>query len=160
MVEFCNGRAYLAEYIPQAGLSVVWISQPLAYTVFDQASDFWLLPGELAIMAKVNDESMVFATDQRVWNLTTDGRLVELANYGAVPGDAFDSTADSTLYFWTQRGICKAMPFTNLTEANASMPPGVRATGCIAMRNGMQQMIVFTAGGGTPFNARTERALA
>ena len=62
-------------------------------------------------------------------------------------------------YFWTERGICKAMPFENVTEKDVSMPAGLRAAARLINHNGQQQFLAVTQGTGDTFNSRSERAL-
>jgi hypothetical protein len=157
-VEFFQGRCFAAEYIAQVDLSVVWISRPLAFHLFDQGSDFCVLPGKVGMLVWCN-EGLLIGTSRKIFQYDEKGVLNWLVNYGVIPGSAFDTDgAEQVAYFWTERGMCKAMPFENLTEKQLSAAPGLRAAVAVMYRNGMQQMVVVTQGGGNPFNARTERA--
>jgi len=156
MFDFFQGRCYAAEYIPQVDISIVWVSKSLAYHLYDQANDFIMLPGKVGVLVWCN-EGMIVGTSQKIYQIKDSGELNLLVNYGVVPGLPGDTDAESVAYFWTQRGICKAMPFENLSEKDVSMPPGLRAASKMIYLNGMQQFVTVTQGGGEPFNARTER---
>lgn len=154
---FFGGRAYAARFLPEARQTVVWFSKPLAFHLWDLANDYLLLPGELGLMLS-NNGGLLLGTTSAVYQYDGD-KLNELCDYGVLPGIAGDTDAEGLAYFWTERGICKAMPFENLTEKDVSMPAGLRATAGLVYHNGQQQFIAVTQGTGDNFNSRTERAL-
>jgi hypothetical protein len=156
MIDFFQGRCYAAEYVPEVDTSVVWMSEPLGFHLFNQAENFILLPGKVGLLAACN-EGMLCGTTSSIKQYTEDGKLNRLASYGVVPGTPCDIDAQGKAYFWTERGICEAMPFKNLSEETLSMPPGLRAATRLVYFGGKQQFIVVTQGGGEAFNARTER---
>jgi hypothetical protein len=55
--------------------------------------------------------------------------------------------------FWTQRGLCAALPLQNLTERQVSVAPGVHAGGCLVQAGGQKRFITSIQQGGQPFNA-------
>jgi hypothetical protein len=157
-VAFLKGRCFAARYLPEARQTVVWFSKPLAFHLWDLANDYLLLPGELSLMLW-NNKGLLLGTTQAVYQYEEGGDLEMLVDYGVVPGTAGDTDAEGTAYFWTERGMCKAMPFENLTDKDVSMAPGARVTASMVYHNGLQQFIAVTQGGGDNFNSRTERAL-
>jgi hypothetical protein len=154
---FDKGRCYAAQYLPSVGQTVVWFSKPLAFHLWDWANDYLLLPGQLGVMV-ANNGGVLLGTTHRVYQYDGD-KLEELVDYGVLPGAAGATDAEGVAYFWTERGICKAMPFENLTEKDVSMPTGLRAAAGMVYHNGQQQFITVTQGTGDNFNSRTERAL-
>jgi len=156
MFDFFQGRCFAAEYVPQVDMSIIWLSEPLAFHLFNQAEDFVLVPGKVGVLVWCN-EGMIFGTSQKIYQYKDNGELNLLVSYGIIPGTPCDTDAESVAYFWTQRGICKAMPFKNLSEENISMPPGLRVASKMVYMGGKQQFITVTQGGGEAFNARTER---
>lgn len=154
---FHQGRAFAARPLPEARQTVVWFSKPLAFHLWDVANDYLLLPGDLGLMLS-NNGGLLLGTSQAVYQYDGE-KLEELCDYGVLPGTAGDTDAEGLAYFWTERGICKAMPFENLTEKDISMPAGLRAAAGMVYRNGQQQFITVTQGTGDNFNSRTERAL-
>ena len=157
-IAFLKGRAYAAQYLPAGNQTVVWFSKPLAFHLWDLANDYLMLPGELSLMLW-NNKGLLLGTTQAIYQYEEGGDLEMLVDYGVVPGVAGDTDAEGMAYFWTERGICKAMPFENLTEKDVSMPAGLRATAALVYHNGQQQFIAVTQGTGDNFNSRTERAL-
>lgn len=155
-IEFFQGRCFAAEYVPQQDVTIVWISEPLAFHLFNQGKDFFLLPGKLGVLIWCND-GMIWGTTNSIYQYKENGELNLLVEYGVIPGMPGDTDAESVAYFWTERGFCKAMPFENLSEKSISMAPGLRAASRMVYINGLQQFITVTQGGGLPFNQRTER---
>ena len=72
--------------------------------------------------------ALLIGTDRAIH--AYDGEnLTEQASYGVVPGwcwarDDDEGGESMGVYIWTQRGLCKAMPFTNLTSGHLSVAPG------------------------------------
>jgi len=155
-ITFVKGVCYAAQYLSSVNQTVIWYSLPLAFHLWNCARDYIMLPGELSLMLS-NNEGLLLGTTQAIYQLSDDGALEELVDYGVVPGTAGDTDPDGTAYFWTERGICKAMPFENLTEKDVSMPAGTRATAQLVYNQGMQQFIAVTQAAAGSFNARNER---
>jgi hypothetical protein len=156
MIAVYQGWMYASQYFPAQDQSVIWRSKPLAFHLFDMEKDFFVVAGRTALMLWIN-EGMLIGTTDAVYQYTPDKGLTELVDYGVVPGLAGDTDAEGVGYFWTVRGICKAMPFENITEKDLSMAAGTYATSRLVYMNGMKQLITITQGGGTPFNQRSER---
>lgn len=156
-VAFYKGICYAGQYLPDLRASVIWRSQPFAYHLFDLEADYLPVPGELGLMLW-NSKGVLIGTDQTIHQYHPENDELELlVSYGVVPGASGDQDAEGNAYFWSQRGICKAYPFENLTEKDVSMPPGSRAVVAMVYLNGMQQFIAVAQGGGSPFNMREER---
>lgn len=156
-VAFYKGFCAVGQYIPELRTSVVWQSKPFSYHLFDTEKDYKAVAGQLGLLLW-NNKGVLIGTTQRIyqWHESND-ELEQLADYGVLPGIAGDLDAQSKAYFWTERGMCTAYPFENLTENDVSMAPGARAVAAMVYLNGMQQFIAVTQGGGNPFNSRRER---
>ena len=150
VIQFYKGRAYAAQYMPEADQTVVWYSEPLAYHLFNLNSDFFIVPGHALMMAPT-DTALVIGTEARVFSYT-DNKLDWLANYGVIPGQHWASDGDRIL-FWTTRGVCSALPFTNLTEKSVSVAPGIKAGGTIVRQGGQKRYLVVLQQGGSAFNS-------
>jgi hypothetical protein len=153
---FMTGRCYAAQYLQSLDQSVVWFSKPLSYHLWDTSKDYLLVPGQLAMLLACN-KGLLIGTTEAVYIYTDDGALETLVDYGCVPGVAGDTDAEGTAFFWTVRGVCKAMPFENLTERDIMMNPGMSAVAGMVYLNGLQQFVAVTQGTGEVFNSRTER---
>ena len=133
-------------------MTVVWFSEPLGFHLFGLSSDYISVPGRVLMLAK-HDDALLIGTELRVY--AYDGeKLDEIAEYGVVPGWHDCDEPDRTL-FWTVRGLCTALPFTNLTERQISVAPGVRAGGTVVYANGQRRYLVSLQQGGSAFNALT-----
>lgn len=156
-IAICKGRMFTAQYLPALRMSAIWISQPFAFHLWNQAKDMLPISGEVALLLW-NNAGVLIGTTEHIYQYDEKTEeIVQLADYGVVPGVAGDLDAQNLAFFWTQRGICKAMPFENMTEQNVSMPPGLRAVGAVVYINGVQQFITVAQGGGEAFNQRKER---
>jgi len=149
-IQFFKGRAYAAQYMPEADQTVVWYSEPLAFHLFNLNSDFFLVPGHVLMMAPT-DTALVIGTEARVFSYT-DNKLDWLANYGVIPGQHW-AKDDERILFWTTRGVCSALPFTNLTEKSVSVAPGIKAGGTIVRQGGQKRYLAVLQQGGSAFNS-------
>ena len=152
VIQAWGGRLHAAQYLPDLDQSVVWSSQPLGFHLFNLGKDGILLPGRVTMLAP-HDKALVMGTDRAVHALTPEG-LIELAPYGVVPGAHWSLDDDRTVLFWTTRGVCRALPFSNLTQDNVSVAPSLRAGGAIVRDNGQKRYVVAIQQGGTAFNPR------
>lgn len=156
-IAFCKGRCFAGQYLPSARMSAVWISQPFGFHLWNLSKDYLPVAGEIGLLLS-NNAGVLIGTTEAIYQYDDkSGELSELASYGVVPGSAGDLDAQDMAYFWTTRGLCRAMPFENLTEKDVSMPPGVRATAAMVYMDGVQQFVTVTQGGGDAFNKRRER---
>ena len=146
---FWRGRAYAAQYDPVSDQSVVWYSQPLGYHLFSFDSDFFMVPGNVVMLTAV-DEALIVGTTQRIYAYSGD-KLDQLAPYGTVPGQHADRN-DGSVYFWTTRGVCSALPFTNLTEAQVSVSPACVLAGPSYGTADKNAMSYHSSRGGAAFN--------
>lgn len=150
------GRMFLMQHMPGQDTTVVWFSQPLAPHLFDYEKDFFIVRGRGVLLA-AHAQGLIVGTDTTVYGY--DGaNLTQLASYGAVPGQGavIDTEDDAQpLLFWTQRGVCTAFPFANLTASRLSVAPGVRVGTAIVGQGGARKFIASLHAGGTAFNARS-----
>lgn len=152
VIQEWKGRIYAAQYLSTEDQSVIWFSQPLAFHLFDQSQDFFMVPGRVTMLAP-HDSGLVIGTDKRIHAYTGD-QLAVLAPYGVVPGQHWSEDDDKRILFWSKRGLCAALPFTNLTERQVSVSPGLRAGGCLVRSGGQKRYLAVIQSGGEAFNAR------
>lgn len=148
---FYAGRAWLMQYVPEQNLTIVWRSLPLAFHLFDLEAGYIAVPGR-GYMLAAHAEGLLIGTDSsiQVWNGT---QLATLADYGVVPGwpSAHDEESGKA-YFWTQRGVCRALPFENLTEGRISVAPGLQVGAALLRRGGSVAFLASLHDGGTAHN--------
>jgi len=152
VIAFWSARAYAAQYMAGDGMSALWHSQPMGFHLFDLSTDFHAIPGEIVMLAPT-PSALVIGTRTEIYALTAEG-LQLLADYGTVPGRHWATDAAGSIVFWTLRGMCRAMPFTNLTQGHLSVAPGVQAGASVIERDGQRRFVVSLHRGGTAFNQR------
>ena len=152
VIQSWRGRIYAEQYFPAENQSAIWFSQPLGFHLFNLASDFFMVPGRVTMLAPT-DSALVVGTDKAIHAYSPEGLQV-LAPYGAVPGQHWAKDEDGRILFWTMRGLCAALPFVNLTGKQVSVAPGVHAGGAIVQVDGQKRYLVSVKQGGDAFNAR------
>lgn len=152
VVQVWRGRMFAAMHMPAQDQTAIWISQPLGFHLFNLEDSLILVPGK-ALMLAPHDAALIIGTDRAIHAYSPDG-LAPLANYGVVPGWHWSLDDDRRVVFWTQRGVCAALPFVNLTEGQASVAPGVSAGGAVVRSGGQRRYLVALQQGGIAFNNR------
>ncbi len=150
VVQAWKGKMYAAQYMASEDQTAVWFTEPLAFHLFNLNSNFFLVPGRVVMMAPT-DDALIVGTDRRVYAYSGD-KISQLAEYGAVPGQNF-SKDDDKVIFWTTRGLCSALPFTNLTDRSVSVAPGMSAGGTLVRHGGRKRYLVALKQGGSAFNS-------
>ena len=146
-----RGRLVVSQYDQAADASALFMSKPLGFHLFDLEEGMVMVPGRVLMLAP-HDSGLVIGTENSIMALTAEG-LDELAPYGVVAGQHWSPDDDDTVLFWSQRGVCRALPFANLTQAQASVAPGVRAGGAVVRMGGQRRYIVSIQQGGFAFNS-------
>ena len=151
VIQAWRGRMYAAQYLPTTGQTVIWYSQPLGYHLFKLDSDYISVPGKVRMLAP-HDTGLVIGTDKGIH--AYDGtNLANLASYGVVSGQHW-ADDETRILFWSLRGLCAALPFSNLTERSVSVAPGIQAGGAIVRDGGQKRYVVALQQGGLAFNLR------
>lgn len=149
---FWQGKMYLMEYLPAQDMTVVWISEPLGYHLFGLNDSFLPIPGQ-GVMLAATPDGLIIGSLSKIYSWDGD-TLKTLADYGAVPGWGVAVDEDKSILFWTNRGICAALPFSNLTLNSISVSSGLRAGAAIVRSNGAKKYVVALQRGGENFNER------
>lgn len=156
VIQVWKGRLYAAVYMPAQAQTAIFFSQPLGFHLFNLAQDFFMVPGKVLMLASMlapDDTALIVGTDKAVHAYSPDG-LLTLAPYGVIPGQNW-SQDDKRILFWTARGLCAALPFTNLTERQISVAPGVSAGGVVMEKDGQKRYLVSIQQGGAAFNSHS-----
>jgi hypothetical protein len=156
VIQAWKGRLYAAQYMAHEDVTVIWSSQPLGFHLFDLDADYLTVPGEVLMMAPHAD-GLVIGTDRRIHALRADKTISELASYAVVPGWSWAiDYADKAkpLYIWSERGMCQALPFVDLTEGHVSVAPGVQAGAAVIEQGGQRRFVASLHAGGSAFNKR------
>lgn len=151
VIQFWKGRMYAAQYLASENQTVIWFSEPMGFHLFNLDSNFFIVPGRVHMLAP-HDEALIVGTDARTYAYSGD-KLDQLADYGVVAGSHWGRD-DERLLFWSTRGLCAALPFSNLTEKAVSVAPGVRAGGCVIRAGGQKRYLACLQQGGSAFNSQ------
>lgn len=165
MPSYFAGRMYTAEYFPGQDMSVFWNTPPFHYHHFDPGAEGHAVPGQIVGMHATREthftgnerltqrgvaDAMIIGTEREIYSWDED-QLVLLADYGIVPGWHMYEL-HGKLYFWTKRGLCRALPFENLTESTVSVPPGLSAGATVIEKDGTRRYVVALHKGGNAYN--------
>ena len=151
IIQHWRGRIYAAQYFPDASQTAVWFSQPLGFHLFNLDTDFVLISGQVTMLAPHAD-ALIIGTDSAIYAYDGTG-LAQLAPYGAIPGQNWVDD-EGRILFWTQRGLCAALPFSNLTDRQISVAPGSSAGGALVHQDGRKRYLVSIQPGGNAFNQK------
>lgn len=151
-IAYWKGQMYAAQYDPASDTTVVWFSEALIFHLFNLNSNFILVPGKVAMLA-AHPDGMIIGTDTRIY--TYDGESIkQVADYGVVPGWGGAKDDDDQILFWSRRGLCRALPFSNMTLQQISVDCGLSAGAAIIRKNGAKRYVVALQKGGDNFNQR------
>jgi len=131
---------------------IVW-SLPFKFHMFDLTKYYAIVPGEVRDMKPV-DAGLIIATDSNIF-LYDGEKLTMLANYGVPKGRSMVITPSHQVKIFSNRGVCEALPFTNLTEDKALFAPGNLVSSALVDQGGIQKLVVLSDGTGVPYNVRT-----
>ena len=155
---FFKASCYAAEFMPQSDVSVIWVSEPLGYHLFNLNSGFMLLPGRVRMLCATED-ALIIGTDRAVFAF--DGKtLTRIALYGVIAGqNCVRDTQVKTnrILFMSERGLCEALPFNNLTEDRVAIPRAARAGGVFMQQDGHCRFIATLHDVGGVYNPATNQ---
>ncbi|MDD5084210.1 MAG: hypothetical protein PHT88_04785 [Candidatus Moranbacteria bacterium] len=151
LIAFHDSRLWLSLSLPN-GSSVIYFSQPFHYHLWNLEADFLMIPGQVRAIKSAGAALIIGAHNALYAYADT---LTVLADYGVVPGRPMVKTETGGVLIWTQRGVCSALPFANLTEAKASFAPGTQCSTALMDSNGIRRFVALTPGDGEAFNARS-----
>lgn len=150
-IAFFGGRVWIGRYDAATNQSFIFRSRPFRWGAWDLFTDYIPAAGRLTMLAGTV-AGVLIGTDRSVLHYSADGTLQTLAEYGVVPGAPFDRARDGTLWFWTVRGLCRAVPFQAVTEDRVSVDPGARCAVCLTRARGVEHALIATSGRLTPDN--------
>lgn len=116
-----GNRLVVAQREADRDETTLYFSRPDFPHLFDLLNEFVTVPGTVTILADF-DGGCVVGTDRALYRYGLDRSVSTLAEYGATPG-SLAHDRHGVAYFWSVRGLCRAEPFQNLTEAHAAFAP-------------------------------------
>jgi len=151
LCEFHQSSLWMAEYHPQSDTTFLFYSKPFWFHLFDYTRDYLPIPGKVEMLASVPG-GLVIGTGSSIKVYTDEGVLINLADYGVIPGHNKAFTQGGPVVFWTQRGVCSALPFKNHSDQTYSVPPGTRAGVNIHEKDGRTLFVAAVLAGGVANN--------
>ena len=151
-IAFFEGRVWLSVFDSSNDTTFIFSSKPFFWGRWDLHTDYIAVPGHVNLLSDAGG-ALLIGTSREVY-LYAQESLQAVADYGTVPGRQVDYDESGAAYFWTQRGLCKAAPFQNLTDDAVSVEPGTRCTVSIARERGANRILIVasgTAGADNPY---------
>ena len=150
-VAFYETKLWASEFLSEKNQSIIWYSKPFAWHLFDTYSDYIAIPGRV-LMLEATPQGLVIGTDEEIYAWTVDSSLVQLAEYGVVGGYPAAFKQNGNILIHSQRGVCHALPFENLTQEKVSLDPGIDCFSYIVEQNGIERFVAINDGGGLANN--------
>lgn len=150
-IAFHDSRLYVSQ-LQSNGSTVIWFSNPYLYHIYDAVNGYVIVPGKVHGMMSSNG-GLIIGTESAIY--VYEGEvLTTLETYGVIAGRPFARGTDKTVYMRTKWGVCKALPFENLSVNKTSFPKGKQCSTALIYQDGLQKFIALSDGSGEPFNAR------
>jgi hypothetical protein len=146
----CSRRSQvvIGVWEPERDRSVLYFSRPDFPHEFRLERDFIIISGKIALLASL-PQGMVFGTDRAIYIDPIDAPIQRVADYGVSDNAAAFDDRDF-IVFWTQRGLCKALPFENLTDAQLTIQQREATTAGILPYQGSTYAVVSQYGAVLP----------
>lgn len=133
---------------PEADRSVIYFSRPDFPHEFRLEKDYLLIAGRITLLAAVA-QGLVIGTDRAIWIDPIDSPIQRVADYG-VPFGALATDDRGVIYFFSERGLCRALPFENLTDKSLAIQLRQKVTAGILPYQGSAYAVVSMTGPLTP----------
>lgn len=145
-----RNQLVVSAWEPEKDRSVLYFSLPDAPHCFDLTT-FQLVAGRVTLLATVG-HVFVIGSDRAIYVEEMGAQPQRVADYGVLPGTGahWDQGA---LFFWTDRGLCTAPPFKNLTDEALVPENRVLAAGALLHYQGSSYYLSLQRG-----DLRTQRA--
>lgn len=129
---------------PEQDRSVIYFSRPDFPHEFRLEKDWLTVPGRITILASTA-KGLVIGTDRAIYADPVDSPLERIADYGTPLNAAVHDDRDFVA-FWTQRGLCQAFPFKNLTDERLVVQMRERVTTGLFPYQGSTYCVVSQTG--------------
>ncbi len=146
----CSRRSQIAVGVwePAWDRSVIYFSRPDFPHEFRLDKDWILIPGQITLLVALA-QGLVIGTDRAIYVDPIDSPIQRVADYG-VPLNALALDDRDMAYFWSERGLCKALPFQNLIDAALAATSRQNVTAGILPFQGSTYAVVSQTGERTP----------
>ena len=133
---------------PEKDRSIVYFSRPDYPHEFRLLTDFQLFAGRITLLAEVS-QGLVIGTDRAIFVDPVDAPLQRVTDYG-VPhgGRVYDDR--NVVFFWSDRGLCRALPFENMTDKQLVVTGRENTVAALLPYQGSTYAVVSQSGATTP----------
>jgi hypothetical protein len=139
-----HSRLAVGVWEPELDRSVIYFSQPDNPHVFQLDSDFQIVAGRVTALVSV-PRAIIIGTDRAIYIDPIDEPVQRVAEYGVLPGGLIQDDR-GVVEFWTQRGLCVARPFKNLTDERMAVAVREKITAAFWPWQGSQYAVVAQQG--------------
>lgn len=133
---------------PDRDRSVLYFSRPDFPHEFRLERDFMMIPGKITLLATVS-RGIIIGTDRAIFIDPIDEAVQRVADYGVLESAGVQNDQDM-VYFWTERGLCRSMPFENLTDKNLAVTVRSHVAVGILPYQGSEYAVISQSGGVRP----------
>lgn len=139
-----RSQLVIAAWEPEFDRSVLYFSRPDYPHEFRLERDYQLFAGKITLLANTAN-AFVIATDRAIYLDYYDRPIVRVAEYGVALGGLLFDEYDM-VWFWSERGLCKAAPFENITDKQLAITERQVVTGAVLTWQGSRYAIVQQIG--------------
>jgi hypothetical protein len=147
LIEFHGAKLFTTEDF--GDYTVVRFSRPLVYHLFPD-KDYFIVPASVTAMKSAGNALIIGCAD--IIYAYADGRLEVIAEYGVVPGRSMLKLPTGQVLIHSTRGVCRALPFEEITQDKVSLPMGSVCNTALMHSNGVKKYIALHDGAGEAFN--------
>lgn len=124
--------------------SVLYFSRPGYPHEFRLERDYQLFAGRITLLADTSF-AFIIATDRAIYLDSYETSLARVADYG-VPLNGMVYDERDVVFFWSERGLCKAAPFENLTDKQLAITERTTVTATLLDYQGSRYAVVQQTG--------------
>ena len=132
--------------------TAVYFSDAGYFHFWDVVRNFIVVPGDVRALMTTGNE-LIIGTDAAVYAYNNE-ELSLLAAYGVPKGRPFTRMPTGEVMMMSKRGVCKAMPFENLTELKALFAVGGNCSTAYVMQDGIKKFVTLSESLTTPLNTK------
>ena len=129
---------------PERDRSVLYFSRPDFPHEFRLEKDFMLIAGRITLFASLA-QGLVIGTDRAIFVDPIESPVQRVADYG-VPMGAMAHDDLNRVHFWSERGLCRAWPFENLTDKALAVQQREQVTAGILPYQGSTYAVIHQSG--------------
>jgi len=151
VVAWFQSKLWLSEF--HGNTSFIYPSLPFFPHLF-KLDDYITVDGQvrgMAVSGSDQGQVLIIGTSRGIYAYTGD-QLITLSDSAAlVPGNAIRKDGN-TVYMWTDKGVCTALPFQTIDDYSAA--PGSRAAVGVREYDGRKMLVILTDTSGNANNPR------